>query len=144
MALFKKHRRTQKPCVHRRHVNPTNKEIQESSSLSELSKPSAPQEDISKNNSQGIFREKSVGQVWDATPSPHKIEKNSLPCDVCKAEKLAARKYRWKLIAGLFLPFSVQALDATIIASALPFMASDFRKLSTSLAVLSYRILKAM
>ena len=29
---------------------------------------------------------------------------------------------------GLCLPFSVQALDATIIAGALPFIASDFRK----------------
>jgi hypothetical protein len=41
-------------------------------------------------------------------------------------QKKAASRYRWKLIAGLVLPFSVQALDVTIIASALPFIASDF------------------
>lgn len=51
------------------------------------------------------------------------------PCVLCKEEKRAARVYRWKLIAGLFLPFSVQALDTTIVAGALPFIASDFSKL---------------
>jgi hypothetical protein len=49
------------------------------------------------------------------------------PCQQCKQEKRAARTYRWKLIAGLFLPFTVQALDTTIVAGALPFIASDFR-----------------
>lgn len=43
------------------------------------------------------------------------------------AEKKAANRYRWKLMIGLFFPFSVQALDITIIASAAPFIASDFR-----------------
>lgn len=37
-------------------------------------------------------------------------------------------RYWWKLILDLPLPFSVQALDATIIAGALPFIASDFSK----------------
>ena len=36
------------------------------------------------------------------------------------------RIYRWKLIAGLSLPFSIQALETTIVAGALPFIASDF------------------
>jgi hypothetical protein len=49
------------------------------------------------------------------------------PCQQCKQEKRTARIYRWKLIAGLFLPFTVQALDTTIVAGALPFIASDFR-----------------
>jgi hypothetical protein len=49
------------------------------------------------------------------------------PCAVCKDEKRAARRYRWKLIAGLFFPATVQALDTTIIASALPFIGSEFR-----------------
>jgi hypothetical protein len=52
------------------------------------------------------------------------------PCVLCKQEKKAARVYRWKLIAGLFFPFSVQALDTTIVAGALPFIASDFRESS--------------
>jgi hypothetical protein len=55
-------------------------------------------------------------------------EEGEKPCTICREQKLAARKYRWKLMGGLFLPFTLQALDGTIIASALPFMASDFRK----------------
>lgn len=47
-------------------------------------------------------------------------------CQVCREEKLAARSYRVKLIVGLFFPFALQALDVTIIASALPWIASDF------------------
>lgn len=43
-------------------------------------------------------------------------------------EKRASRIYRWKLVAGLCLPFSLQALETTIVAGALPFIASDFSK----------------
>lgn len=55
------------------------------------------------------------------------------PCVLCKEEKHAATKYRWKLIAGLFFPFSVQALDTTIVAGALPFIASDFSESPSTL-----------
>lgn len=44
------------------------------------------------------------------------------------AEKRRKRAYRWKIVIGLFAPFTLQSLDTTIIASALPFIASDFRK----------------
>jgi hypothetical protein len=44
-----------------------------------------------------------------------------------REEKKAARRYRIRLIIGLFFPFALQALDVTIIASALPWIASDFR-----------------
>ena len=54
------------------------------------------------------------------------------PCVLCKDEKRAATKYRWKLVAGLCLPFAIQALDTTIVAGALPFIASDFRKFKLS------------
>jgi hypothetical protein len=55
---------------------------------------------------------------------------NIVPCVLCKQEKRAARIYRWKLIGGLFFPFTVQALDTTIVAGALPYIASDFRESS--------------
>ena len=42
--------------------------------------------------------------------------------------KKTARKYRWRLIGGLFLPATVQALNTTLIAGALPFIASDFHQ----------------
>jgi hypothetical protein len=47
-----------------------------------------------------------------------------------RAEKQRRRKYRLKIILGLFLPFALQALDTTIIASALKFIADDFRQSS--------------
>jgi hypothetical protein len=56
------------------------------------------------------------------------VELGEKYCPICKEQKKAARKYRWKLMAGLFFPFALQALDATVIASALPFIASDFRE----------------
>ncbi|KAK5172735.1 uncharacterized protein LTR77_002855 [Saxophila tyrrhenica] len=47
-----------------------------------------------------------------------------------KQEKSAMRRYRWRLIAGLFIPASIQALNTTMLAGALPFIASDFNQLS--------------
>lgn len=44
------------------------------------------------------------------------------------AEKRKRNIYRWKIILGLFSPFCLQALDTTIVASALPFIAKDFSK----------------
>lgn len=57
-------------------------------------------------------------------------EKESSPEE--KAAKKKRRVYRWKLILGLFGPFCLQSLDTTIIASALPYIAEDFRKFLTS------------
>ncbi|ROV94334.1 hypothetical protein VMCG_08659 [Cytospora schulzeri] len=48
------------------------------------------------------------------------------PCIQCKTESRRALNYRLKLIAGLLMPFALQALDVTIVASALPFIAIDF------------------
>lgn len=45
-----------------------------------------------------------------------------------KEAQKAARVYRWRLIGGLFLPATVQALNTTLIAGALPFIASDFNQ----------------
>jgi len=48
------------------------------------------------------------------------------------AAKKRRRSYRRKIIIGLFCPFALQALDTTIIASALPFIATDFSKYTIS------------
>lgn len=48
------------------------------------------------------------------------------PCELCKKEKHNARVYRWKLIAGLLLPYFLASVDLTIVAAALPFIASHF------------------
>lgn len=67
----------------------------------------------------------------DGAPEVHEkadLVDNSSPCAECKEAKRAARIYRWRIISGLFVPFLVQSLDVTIIAGALPFIASDFSK----------------
>ena len=59
------------------------------------------------------------------TPQPDgKNKKNLSPEQV--AEKRRKNVYRWKIILGLFSPYCLQALDTTIVASALPFIAEDF------------------
>jgi MFS family permease len=69
-------------------------------------------------------KEKSATTTFEACA--HREEPSTDPCSSCKAEKRAATIYRWKLILGLVLPFSLQAFDTTIIASALPWIADDF------------------
>ncbi|KAE8352087.1 major facilitator superfamily domain-containing protein [Aspergillus coremiiformis] len=49
-------------------------------------------------------------------------------CQVCRKQKHDARVYRWKLIAGLSLPFILATLDLTIVATALPSIASHFNE----------------
>lgn len=50
---------------------------------------------------------KPDGQASDAAESLG-------PCEVCKAESHKALVYRLKLIAGLLMPFALQALDVTM------------------------------
>ncbi|KAN0077834.1 hypothetical protein V8E54_006138 [Elaphomyces granulatus] len=52
------------------------------------------------------------------------------PCAICKQQKHNARVYRWKLILGLAMPFWLTSLDLTVVATALPFIASHFDKLN--------------
>jgi hypothetical protein len=76
----------------------------------------------------------------DSGAPQHNVEGSKTEAEivtVSKEEKQAARIYRWKLVAGLCLPFSVQALETTIIAGALPFIASDFSKYLPSLLQLA-------
>jgi len=47
-----------------------------------------------------------------------------------KAQEQAMTRYRQKLVFGLALPFTVSALDLTVIAPATPFIAADFNELS--------------
>lgn len=57
-------------------------------------------------------------------PSKTRTSSNETPEQ--RAEKKRRRKYRLKIILGLFAPYTLQALDTTIIASALKFIAEDF------------------
>jgi hypothetical protein len=92
-----------------------------------------------------VIQQNDENDIGDDSPLQQIVEKRqitdpisydpSIPCRVCEEEKKAARRYRWKLIAGLALPFAVQGLDSTIIAGALPFIASDFSKSPFSAAL---------
>ncbi|KAJ5818930.1 Major facilitator superfamily domain general substrate transporter [Penicillium riverlandense] len=66
-------------------------------------------------------------------PEPHADPKQEKKKAELSPEELAEKKrrrvYRWKIIFGLFFPFALQALDTTIVASALPFIARDFGEL---------------
>ncbi|KAL4783760.1 major facilitator superfamily domain-containing protein [Aspergillus varians] len=46
-----------------------------------------------------------------------------------KAEQRRRRLYRWKLIGSLFMPYLLATIDLTIVATAVPFIASHFDQL---------------
>ncbi|KAF6841323.1 major facilitator superfamily transporter [Colletotrichum musicola] len=62
----------------------------------------------------------------DAPGCGHQFDASAGPCPTCKSARREQLKYRAKIFFGLVLPFVIQALDVTIIASALPWIASDF------------------
>lgn len=68
------------------------------------------------------------GEETQQPTAPSPQDSSEGECQICRKERLAGRRYRTLLILGLFLPFSLQALDLTIIASALPWIAADFSK----------------
>ena len=65
------------------------------------------------------------GSVVASNKESESIEKQKATPEQI-AEKRQRTIYRWKIIIGLFSPFCLQALDTTIIASALPYIAEDF------------------
>lgn len=68
-----------------------------------------------------------VSQVHDQAHSSSRLQQNGDQCAICQKQKHDLRVYRWKLIAGLFLPDILSTLDLTIVATASPFIASHFR-----------------
>lgn len=53
---------------------------------------------------------------------------NIQACTCAKKPERSSKKYRIKLIAGLVLPYFLASLDLTVVATALPFIASHFSK----------------
>ncbi|KAF9870526.1 MFS multidrug transporter [Colletotrichum karsti] len=58
----------------------------------------------------------------------HQFDAAAGSCPTCKSARKDRIIYRVRLFAGLILPFIVQALDVTIVASALPWIAADFHE----------------
>ncbi|KAL4926682.1 putative MFS multidrug transporter [Aspergillus undulatus] len=74
--------------------------------------------------------ERNASQDGDTLASTNPIasqEKN--PSPEAEAEKRRRRTYRWKLIGALFMPYLLATLDLTIVATAVPFIASHFNEL---------------
>ncbi|KAL2007863.1 hypothetical protein VTN00DRAFT_7845 [Thermoascus crustaceus] len=79
---------------------------------------------------------KVLGQSDPKAPSEMQLKLSSQndsqkPQDSCQIRRKKnhdSRVYRWKLVCGLFLPYVLASLDLTIVASALPFIASHFGK----------------
>lgn len=63
----------------------------------------------------------------DVSSLQHKSAEKELTPEE-KAEKKRMRKYRFKIVLGLFAPFTLQALNTTIVAAALPTIAAEFSK----------------
>ncbi|KAJ5498594.1 Major facilitator superfamily domain general substrate transporter [Penicillium expansum] len=63
-------------------------------------------------------------------PQPDEGKKKKIRSPEQVAEKKRRNVYRWKIILGLFSPYCLQALDTTIVASALPFIAEDFNQIN--------------
>ncbi|OHE90834.1 major facilitator superfamily transporter [Colletotrichum orchidophilum] len=78
------------------------------------------------------YQDKNSQNPSDRTSSTpacsHQFDSTSGPCLTCKSDRRAQLKYRVKIFAGLVLPWVVQALDVTIVASALPWIAADFHE----------------
>ncbi|KAL7894115.1 major facilitator superfamily domain-containing protein [Trichoderma sp. TUCIM 5745] len=53
---------------------------------------------------------------------------NTQACTCTKKPERTSKKYRIKLITGLVLPYFLASLDLTVVATALPFIASHFNK----------------
>ncbi|KAK2024339.1 major facilitator superfamily transporter [Colletotrichum zoysiae] len=79
-----------------------------------------------------IYRDKNGSPARVTKPSAsacgHQHDPAAGPCPTCKSARRAQLTYRCRLFAGLLLPFVVQALDVTIVASALPWIAADFHE----------------
>lgn len=90
---------------------------------------------LSESPEKGVIENKSPDTPHlEATPNSEDIEvatDTQAPQESTEdtpEQKKAARNYRWRLIMGLLLPSILEALDTTIIAAALSFIASEFSK----------------
>ncbi|CAN8102695.1 unnamed protein product [Discula destructiva] len=68
--------------------------------------------------------------AWPHSKSTSAAPEMKAPTLEEEAEQRRRRSYRWKVVLGLFAPFTLQALDTTIVAAALPTIAAEFDRVS--------------
>ncbi len=111
-------KKPQPPCAHR-----TQRQLSE--------KPTEPESSIGQVLGSDIrITEFGISPEQEVPVEISNDSELNTPCKMCRQEKVLARKYRIRIISGIFLPFALASLDLTIVASALPWIASDFSKLS--------------
>ncbi|KAL7932083.1 major facilitator superfamily domain-containing protein [Trichoderma chlorosporum] len=71
----------------------------------------------------GSFMMESLGNE-----NTRPLSQTNQACTCAKKPERNNKKYRIKLIAGLVLPYFLASLDLTVVATALPFIASHFHK----------------
>ena len=98
------------------------KKIKEHRQQKALARETPPQDDAALEQTGSDENQKPV---TDGAPKNTKVKEERSPEEI--ADKKRRTAYRWKLIAGLCGPFALQALDTTIIASALSDIATEFR-----------------
>ena len=94
--------------------------------------PDIQQDDIGSNQIEVPASSDPIAASTNEKASLPVIEDHETPQED-PIEKKRRRRYRWKMLFGLLAPFALQALDTTIIASALPYIAQDFSKLKITL-----------
>ena len=75
----------------------------------------------------GFGNQRESARSGDAFLGPNMEEAR-----LAKANQKRMRAYRWRLIIGLFFPCMVESLNQTIVATALPFIGSDFSMIQSS------------
>lgn len=101
--------------------------INKSGTKSQSCQHTIPSNPVGENYDETGRDEKTQAEV---EPTDHSRSSNpdikSGKCQECAREKRAARGHRWKLIIGLMPAYFLASLDVTIVATALPFIASHF------------------
>ncbi|KAG2027977.1 hypothetical protein GB937_000425 [Aspergillus fischeri] len=88
------------------------------------SSQSAPAADDGLSTEQTSIKTEDQHILPQSSPGPEDDSK----CHLCQQQRRHDRIYRWKLICGLTLPYILSTLDLTIVATAVPSIASHFNK----------------
>jgi hypothetical protein len=84
--------------------------------------------DAAQDSDNGVFKSTMPGLEHQQRPVE---QRGSTHCPECIAEKKRAKIYRWKVLVSLVMANIMAAMDLTIIATALPTIASHFCKPGT-------------
>ncbi|KAF4152313.1 hypothetical protein CNMCM6069_002250 [Aspergillus lentulus] len=76
----------------------------------------------------GLSTERTSIKTEDQHILPQSAPDDDGKCHLCQQRQRHDRIYRWKLICGLTLPYILSTLDLTIVATAVPSIASHFNK----------------